>query len=187
MRGGPSSRAMRLLGVLLLPLLAPSARAGAVITRQQIAQAVRIAGLSPSPTDVELLSAVPARQANPALKLLSLRSWEEGKLKARLSCVDRSACLPFYVLIRAETPLAGANPAPSLGQGTSAPATKTRYDVRRGDPAILVFETQNSRVTVRVTCAQNGRRGETIQVASQDRKRFYRAEVVQPGLLKGTL
>jgi len=172
--------------LLLSPLImAADSDANFVVSPRQVADALREAGRSVDADHVRFLSPVYARRQNASLELVSVGEWQDGTLKAEMRCADRSACLPFYVLLRDSLalPLAvSQRPA-----RTSSPATSKTYDVHIGDPATLVFERKESRIVMHVICTQNGDRGQKIRVATRDRRRFYQAEVVEPGFLRGTL
>jgi len=56
--------------------------------------------------------------------------------------------------------------------------------LRSGDPATMVFNNRFLHISMPVICLQSGRQGQTIRVASIDHRRFYKAEIMGPGLLK---
>ncbi len=106
-------------------------------------------------------------------------------IQVRLRCQDNHECLPFYVLVHGiDDPKAlGAEPKALRALAQAAmPAT-----VRGGDHAILILETADSRLSFPVICLQSGNRGQKVRVSSPDHARFYDAEVVAAGLLKGSL
>jgi len=175
---------------LLLPfsMLAAGEPTGSfVLSPSQVARAIREAGRQVNDDRVGFLSQVRTRQANPTLKVMSIHEWHDGVQKVEIRCVDRSVCLPFLVLVRdgAFVPDPANSSQAKLQKAFST--LPKRHDVRIGDPAILVFEGNDSRITMRVICAQDGDRGQKIRVASSDRKHFYEAEVIEPGFLKGNL
>ena len=156
-----------------------------VVSPGQVAHALGEAGVAAPAERIEFLSQVRTRHANEDLRLISVAEWQEGTLKAEMGCAERRDCLPFYVLVR-DTAI-----SPDLLNGRQAksaeatPASPKMHDVHKGDAAILFFESNDSRITMRVICMQNGDRGERIRVASADRKHFYQAEIIEPGLVKG--
>ena len=152
-----------------------------VVSPVQVANAMCKYGVETSVEDVVMLSVVRTRHPGGGLRVISVGRWGEGGLKAKLGCTERSDCLPFYVLVR-NSSAAGEERAVSTGTPVHA-----QYDVHIGDAAILVFESSDSRITLRVICTENGALGQTIRVATRDRKHFYHARVIQPGLLKGIL
>jgi len=184
------TRHMLITTAVLAFLLLPStlaAESGFVVSSSQVAEALREGGKAVDADHIHLLSPVRSRRPHAALKLMSVGEWQDGVMKAEMRCTNRSACLPFFVLVQDSAGLrdaVGRRPAQSLA---SSPATAKTYDVHIGDPATLVLETKESRIVMRVICAQNGDRGQKIRVASRDHKRFYEAEVIEPGFLRGTL
>jgi hypothetical protein len=104
-------------------------------------------------------------------------------LKVELRCHDHRACLPFYVLLNAGTADA---PGPTATPQTLEVPVKQAL-MRDGDPATLVFENTALRITLPVICLQSGNRGQKIRVSSKDRKHFFKAEIVDLGLLRATL
>lgn len=175
----------------VLPTLSLSARAdarvaGYVISAGQIVQALREGGLRVTADRIEILSSVRSRQPNASLRLIRAGEWQDGTLKAEIRCDERSACLPFYVLVHDATGVPDVVSRKPVCQAKSSLAVLKTHDVHVGDRAILIFEGNESRITVRVVCVQNGDRGQKIRVASRDRKHFYQAEIVEPGLLRGS-
>ena len=58
--------------------------------------------------------------------------------------------------------------------------------IRGGDHATLILESPDFRMRFPVICLQSGVRGQRVRVASPDHKQFYEAEIVAPGMLKGS-
>jgi hypothetical protein len=179
----------RVLNTLVLLPLAWPLVAGAdardyrfVVSPEQVTRAMRASGVPVSVEQIELLSSVRSRQAEPSLRVVTVRQWQGNTRKAELRCTNGAACLPFYVLVRNSDAEAQNSP-----RAQSNSAEIRAHDVHVGDPAVLIFERDQSRITIRVVCVQAGDRGQKIRVASRDRKKFYEGEVLQSGLLRGTL
>lgn len=176
-----------MIGTALAVLLAPLfliAKPGRqfLVSSEQVVAALRTSGQYVSPNQVQLLSLVHTREPNAVLHLIHIEPWQEGMQKAEIRCVDLSACLPFFVLIEgARVPDLAVGKVPEPGMAEAGPK---KYDVRKGDTAVLTIETEQSRITMRVICLENGDRGQKIRVASKDRKRSYEAEIIAPGVLK---
>jgi len=66
-------------------------------------------------------------------------------------------------------------------------ASSLQNVIRGGDHATLILESPDSRMRLPVICLQSGVLGQRIRVASPDRKQYYEAEIVSPGMLKGNL
>ena len=180
-----------LCGCLVLATLAPWAPAEPSLARirissTQVASALESAGWKITASQVRLLSEVTSERTDPNLEVMQVSKWREDKIKAKLRCRDRHACLPFFVLVDGVE-------AGQAGSDTSRGVQKLAFDtaalpplMRGGDHATMVFADKMLRISVPVICLQSGRRGQTIRVSSEDHKRFFRAEVVASGLLRAT-
>jgi len=184
--------------LLLLPTLAPAAVSGSrdarfPISSQSVANALAATGVPVSPAQVRFLSPVSAAGHDSSLQVVEIAKWAGDTVKVQLRCRDHRACLPFYVL------LTGAENADTRGQ-TLQPINGISADGRNaievfakptlmhdGDPATLVFDDSRLRISLPVICRQSGSRGQTIRVESRDHKRFFKAKIVESGLLKATL
>jgi flagella basal body P-ring formation protein FlgA len=179
-----------LLGTLI-PAAGQSQQNRIAITPQHVVSAMAGAGWKVSVGQVQLLSQVTSTVRDAWLEVLQVTHWQEDKLKVELRCHDPRVCLPFYVVINQ------GGTAVKFGQTMAAdtevdakhsvlemPAEKPL--MRSGDPATLTFADKGLRITMPVVCLENGQRGQRIRVASADHKRFYKAEIVGPGLLRAT-
>jgi len=176
-------------------LIATSGFAGtpvktAVVDTAQVATAMAAWGISVVPDRVEMAAEVRATRAAPALEVLAVEAWQAGIVKARLRCVKRTECLPFYVLVsgtrREDLPARIRSKSEAPREATRTPAATHRpWLVRSGEVATLVIEGTHLRLQLPVICLANGSAGGTIRVTTTDRKRTYRARVVAAGLLKG--
>jgi len=185
-------------GLLLLSTLAPAAVSGSrdarfPISAQSVANALTAAGVPVNSAQVRFLSPVSATGHDSSLQVVEIARWAGDTAKVQLRCRDRRACLPFYVLLtgagktdtRGQTlqPTSGIS---SGGQGAIEAFAKQTL-IRDGDPATLVFDDSRLRISLPVICLQSGSRGQTIRVESRDHKRFFKARIVESGLLKATL
>lgn len=172
---------------LLLVVLA--ARADQVrriaVTPERIAGTLTDSGWKIGAEQIKLLSEVATTGPDTRLQVVKVARGLNDALTVKLRCHDRRACLPFYVLIE------NAGTAGRSGQisvaGAEQAASQTAIAkplFRSGDAATMMFANRSVRITMPVICLQNGLRGQTIRVTSTDRRRFYKAEVVGPGLLK---
>lgn len=183
-------------GLLLLAPFVAAAQPrdpGFSISSQRVAQALGQAGVPVTPGQVRFLSKVSATSKDYGLQVINVAKWTGDTWKAELRCRDHGTCLPFYVLLssRWAADTSGQTLAPETGtspQGRDLlPIPAKQILMRDGDPATLVFESSTLRITVPVICLQSGNRGQRIRVVSTDHKRFFKAEIVEPGLLKATL
>lgn len=119
---------------------------------------------------------------DPPLQLVS-SSWNatQQRWQFLLRCSSRKVCSPFLVTM---------NGNPDLFQEVQARQTHTRNKpdpiVRRGQKAWLLMDDGRIRVSLQVTCLQNGAIGERIRVLDSTSHHFLQAEVVAPQLLKAT-
>ncbi|MGA7574779.1 MAG: hypothetical protein WCA97_12405 [Terriglobales bacterium] len=155
------------------------------ISNQRIADAMGFAGIVAGPDQIEILSSLDNISPSATMRVVSVSKGTAGTVKAKLRCRDNRECLPFYVLVHGFDGLTGSElamrPAPAVTTST------IENVVRDGDHAMLIVETKDSRMSFPVICLHSGGRGQRIRVTSLDRKRFYDAEVVAAGILKGTL
>lgn len=186
-----TAAALMLLPAITAATTQPAARFS--ISPQSVAAALTSAGVPATAAQVRFLSPVSATAENADLQVINVAKWTGNSAKVQLRCHDHRVCLPFYVLLgsagTADTPgravVAGAGASQKPGGLIPIPATQVL--MRDGDPATLVFEDKALRITMPVICLQSGNRGEKIRVVSTDHKRFFKAEIVQAGLLKATL
>ncbi|HTA26023.1 MAG TPA: flagella basal body P-ring formation protein FlgA [Terriglobales bacterium] len=179
-----------LLGTLI-PAAGQSQPNRIAITPQRVVSAMAGAGWKVSAAQVQLLSQVTSTVRDAWLEVVQVTHWQEDKLKVELRCHDPRVCLPFYVVInqagtavKSGQTMAADTEADAKHSVPEMPAEKPL--MRSGDPATLTFADKGLRITMPVVCLENGQRGQRIRVASADHKRFYKAEIVGPGLLRAT-
>jgi hypothetical protein len=178
---------------LILPLAlafpVPAMAAQAAITTEQVAAAMSSAGLNTSAKQVVLLTDIVASTNAPALKVESMEQWGDRGMKVRLSCAKPEECLPFFVAIRgsqAQTAL------PNFADHSSAAILRAKSDsnsfvVRAGSRETLLLEGAHIHIQLSVVCLENGSVGQSIRVASLDRKQTYTAQVGGDSILRGRL
>lgn len=180
--------------LLLTPIsafAAPAARFA--ISEQRVAEALNAAGVPATSSQVKFLSPVSSALQDSDLEVMHVTSWGGDTTKVELRCHDHRACLPFYVLLRnagaaaAHGQSSTSQTASSQASGRVVPIPATQIIMRNGDPATLVFEDSALRITMPVICLESGGRGQKIRVVSTDHKRYFRAEIVQAGLLRASL
>ena len=174
-----------LVAALLSTLIAAAATALAVtpLLPQQVARVVSRSGIPVSPGQIQFLSTVTARDPDPVLDLISIAAWGPHSMKARIGCRDHSECLPFFVAVGVDSPSIGLKAA-----GTRRVlARRTPPVLRVGAEATLVLHSEGLQVAIPVICLESGEIGQSIRVTTSDRRRIYRAEVVNAKLLKGEI
>jgi hypothetical protein len=170
--------------VLAAAMALPAAAAGrTAISTEQIAGAIRAAGLNINSRDVTLLAEVFASTGTPALRVESMEHWGDHRMIARLGCASGDECLPFVVSVRLSDENAAHMPAnPSLSASVRAKPV-----VRAGSTALLLLDGNHVHVEISVVCLENGAAGQTIRVTTKDRQQSYTAEVVDGTTLRGKL
>jgi hypothetical protein len=158
------------------------------ITTVQIAAAISGAGMQISADQVNLLSDVVATTPLPVLVVESMQPWGDRRMKVRLSCAASEHCLPFIVMVRlgqqgGSQPAIAAASAEVLRAGTDSKS----YVVRAGAPATLLLDGGHVHIRIAVVCLENGAAGQTIRVASKDRRQTYMAKVIDQSVLRASL
>jgi len=159
------------------------------ITTTQIAASMTGSGFHTSADQVTLFSDVVATVSNPALKIESMERWNSHQMKVRLACANQEECLPFFVAVYQDAP---AQSSSANAVGTKAafapPVTGPRVlAVHAGTPAILQLEGDHIHIQLSVICLEDGTIGQTVRLASKDRRQNYAAQVVDTARLKGRL
>jgi hypothetical protein len=155
------------------------------VLAHSVADAMQRTGTAVNLDQIELLSGGSDIGESAELRVSSVTNRTDGALKVKLRCRDNHECLPFYVLVH------GLDQAhlilPERRAQPLAAAVASQNLIRGGDHATLILESPDSRISMPVICLQSGVRGQTIRVASTDRKQFFEAEIVATGMLKGSL
>ena len=144
-----------------------------------------VAGWKVDAANVKFLAQVSIMGSDPRLKVIEVAPWVENSVKAKLRCLDPRACLPFYVLVNKTA----AGPESLTSSSSTVETSRVELTgqkplLRSGDSATMVFNNRFLHISMPVICLQSGRQGQTIRVESVDRRRFYKAEIMGPGLLK---
>jgi hypothetical protein len=159
--------------------------ARSVVSTRQVVDAMAAVGIAVNLNQIDILSGSSGTRENANMRVVSVTTQNVGGLKVKLRCQDNQECLPFYVLVHG---LNGANLSSTIARST--PVTKASSPqnvIRGGDRATLILESPDSRMSLPVICLQGGVRGQTIRVASPDHRQLFNAEVIAPGILKGSL
>jgi hypothetical protein len=181
-----------LLWILLLPAAGQASNARYSISSEQVAEAIVAAGVPVTAAQVRFLSEVSALGQEADVRVMNVAKWLGNRWKVELRCHDHRACLPFYVLVEPGTSAAFDAMSALARRGTAMSRDVSRIStpqilMRNGDRATLLFEKPTVRITMPVICLQNGNLGQTIRVESTDHKQFFKAEIVESGLLKVSL
>lgn len=158
------------------------------ISTQQVAAAIRSTGVVVAPEQVALLANVVASTPAPHLVVRSMQRLGNEKMMARIECEDSEQCLAFFVNLKIDAAAAGQFVPSIVSSPAINPATSSRNIViRGGTPATLMLEGERIHIRIPVICLENGTKGQMIRATDRDRKRVFRAQVVDGGLLQGRL
>jgi hypothetical protein len=161
------------------------------VTADQILSAVAAARVPVRSAEVEFLAPVVLNQPDAMLKLSHIEKSQGDSAVARIACANPGECLPFFVILHwsdAQERVAVLGPLRSQPvRESSTPRISRPMLVRAGHAATLLMQNGTMRITTQIICLQNGAMGEEIRISSLDHKRITTAEVVDSGLLKGTL
>jgi hypothetical protein len=179
-----------ILGAAMASAAAP-APGHSAITPAQIAAAIRAAGMQIGADQIVLLTDVVATTASPRLKVESIEPWGDGRMRVRVACAASEQCLPFYVAIRVGQD-ASSRPAMAASDSSPTEALGVRIDaksfvVRAGATATLLLDGAHVHIRIAVVCLENGAAGQTIRVASKDRRQTYTAKVIDEAVLRASL
>jgi hypothetical protein len=189
--------AWALLAVAIAGALSKMANAGTsatdrfAITPEHVSRVLNSAGIAAKTEEVQFLSTVNSAGQNPQLTVVNVSTWRDGNLKALLRCQNIRECLPFYVVLRdKKAPIQTSSFYNVLHESFVSQKKINGKSAEKplvvgGQHAMLVINTRNSRITLPVICLESGRKGETIRLASPDKKQKYEGEVVQAGVLQG--
>ncbi len=155
-----------------------------VISARRVADVMVSAGIPVNPGQIDLLGVVSTGESA-SLQVVSVTDRTAGSVKVKLRCRNNQECLPFYVLVHGiEIPKASAAKTDVASElKTTAPPDI----IHGGDRATLILESGDARLSLPVICLQSGTLGQTIRVASPDRREYFDAEVVAKGTVKGSL
>jgi|CZKL01.1.fsa_nt_gi hypothetical protein len=177
--------------VVAVPAVAAPARQS--ITAEQIAAAMNGAGMQITAQQVSLLTDVVATTSRPVLKVRSLEPWGDHRMMVRLECANPEECLPFFVAARfsqgndVHPVTSDSERASATTSDTQTKAASTPPVMRTGALATLMIDSNSMHIKLAVVSLENGTTGQTIRVASKDRKQIYSAKVVSSTLLVGSL
>ena len=163
-------------------VLALSAK-GVDVSALQVSMAANVVANQPHPV-LEALAVGPREVTEDSANASGVRIW------VKLGCREAGVCLPFYVMVA----LPAGDNAPLI-EGLRKAGNMTGVGMKHdggvtmpaGAHATLVLEGSHSQIEIPVITLEPGMAGSEIRIATPDRRNFYRATVIGPGLLKGLL
>jgi hypothetical protein len=166
---------------MVLAIAAPAAPRY-TISREQIAAAVRDAGMPVSAEQVAPLADVVSSVSAPQLRVRSIEPGGGRQTAVRIECVRSAECLPFVVTI--QTDRNTSSPSVPLELHT---LSANRPVIRSGATVVLYLDSGRVHVSMTAICLDNGAVGQTVRATTTDRRKTYLAQVVDSSSLKGAL
>jgi hypothetical protein len=158
------------------------------VSREQVADAMRSAGVETRADQVQVLANV---TTTPGATLRVVKKIKESSsaVLAELVCRGPRQCLPFYALIHSDSAAMAVTKSTEARQTliSAKSGVEAHPLVGRGQPVTLILEHADFRIVLSAICLEAGIHGQTIRVASPDRKRLYSAEVVSNKIVRSTL
>jgi Chaperone for flagella basal body P-ring formation len=158
---------------------------------QRVVAALQAANVPLQSAQVHLLAVPVLKNPFAALAVTGITPRDAQSAVVRMQCRKGNGdCLPFYVLLHWGRPMereAAFAELNSPARITTVSRVPDKPLVRAGQRATLLIENNQMRVATPIICLQSGSRGQKIRVTSLDRKRIAFAEVVEPGIVKGSL
>jgi hypothetical protein len=180
--------ALALSAAMAMP--AAAAPGSAAVTPEQVAAAISGTGVSVLPEQVTLLTDVVTKSDSPTLNVHSIEPWGDHRMKVRMECASQDECLPFYVSVHFDQKK-GTMAAAKLPDQPTVNARPTRdpksFVLRAGSQATLLLDGGHVHIRLSVVCLENGSTGQKIRVESKDPRQTFVAEVVDGGVLRGSL
>ncbi len=160
------------------------------VTSEQVVAAMRMHAWSIEGVRVALPTAITTAVADPKLSIETASMLTAHQARLRVVCRVPAACLPFFATAVWPDPtdsvsLPGDPSTENAGRKLSTAPAAPR--LRPGTFATLLLEGERIHIRLQVVCLQGGAAGETIRVATRDRKQTFVAEIVTPTLLKESL
>jgi hypothetical protein len=161
------------------------------ISTNEIAAAVFKLGISVEPAEVTILSDVMSTRPTPPLDVRRVEHFGANEFMVRMECASSEDCLPFFARIHVEqnnvaqmsklasgfSPLNGSAASPQSGHTV----------IRSGSSAILSLDGEHVHIRIPVICLENGAAGQTVRATDKDHHRIFLAQVVEDGLLQGSI
>ena len=179
------------------------------LTPSQIVDEMQHRQLPTSEVQVRLAAPITSATANPPLEIQAVAMLSSHQVRLRMTCRDRSECLPFFATATYPRELSASSismkqddpsssrilPRSAAEAATEIPAVSAiqkqigpvgQLMMRSGSPATLELDQDRVHIHIEVICLESGVAGDKIRVTSHDHKQVYFAKIVSPTLLKGS-
>lgn len=182
---------IKVAGILLLlgaaEYLCGQSAAPLQVTTSDVIAGMRTKDIVVRPSQVSMLSSIPVSTEHPQLEAVKVESLTADTSRVLMRCVDRTSCIPFYVVVSGLVPTQQVSEPPSKARGLSSRGTSGPVVVKRGAKVTMEIVSPEMVITLPVVCLQSGHLGEKIKATSPDQKITYLGEIVSPKLLRGRL
>ncbi len=123
------------------------------------------------------------------LAIQSASIGDRSSARLLVACRNSSECLPFYVVATwaSNADLSALHPFSVDRQSSAASSSEpSPGNLHAGSQAVLLLDSERVHVRLNVICLDGGEPGAHVRASTPDRRRAYQAEVVAPGVLKGS-
>jgi Chaperone for flagella basal body P-ring formation len=164
--------------------------AESAFSMQRVKAALEAANVPLQSAQIQLLAVPVLKNPFAALAVAGITRRDAESAVVRIRCRNGGDCLPFYVLLHWQRPMerqAAFDELNSPARISMASLIPAKPLVRAGQRATMLIQNKEMRLATPIICLQSGGRGQTIRVSSLDHRRVVFAEVVEPGIVKGSL
>ncbi len=191
--------------LLLVAVQAANAATPHAIDTAEVAQAIFATYPQLSGAPVDLPGGVVARVDAPEFVVGKPEHWAQehadGVEHIRLQCRAESQCLPFYAAVHASAEQMAALDAARVSTDAEAQSSRSVHRVaqhrepvraaapllKAGDPVLLVIDSGQLHLRVRVTCMGRANIGDSVRVQGALHHEVYTAQVVDRDTVRGAL
>ena len=170
------------------------------ITEASVAKLLQTSGVDVTSSYVHLPMKLTAKSSDPHLQIVATQRVMDGEVRLQLRCRVAGDCLPFDAIV--DTGNRGAiiadikqransnYPVPSSNHSTIAAlglrtVEGTQAFVRAGLRVLLVIQGGKMEIHLPVIAIDSGSKGTVVRVCSVDRKKTFRAMVVDSSTVRG--
>ena len=194
--GNAERWAIAACGLLTLAGISAHAQASAKrfpITNIAVMAAMQREQVPLSGVQIRITSPITASVGEPELEIRSLTMGDRQSAQLLVECRNPAQCLPFYASASwpagvevAEIRAGAARRNDPSKESVNRPVSGDVISFRAGSSATLLLDGERVHVVLRVVCLESGEPGEKVRVTTPDRRQEYIADVIAPGVLKGS-
>lgn len=177
---GSIQRTLLYIASLLLMGSFAAAQQRSALTREQVVDAARRAGVSLSEEQVSLTAGLTASGPGSLLKIEGEEAEGPLTLRLRLRCTGEASCIPFFGTVSfpdAESTKAAANIFRSSFSASLPIKTSAAITVHPGQRMHLLLQSTHMQIRLPVVVIDAGGAGSEVRVSSLDRKQMFHGVV----------